>query len=109
MEGKVAIIDYGVGNLKSVYNAFRYLGSEPVLVNSPKELEGDYIVVPGVGAFGKGMEKLAAFQEVIREKVSEGIPLLGVCLGLHVMFEGSDESPGTVSYTHLTLPTKRIV
>ncbi len=91
---KINVIDYGMGNLKSIYNAFKHLGAEPVLVNTPSKVNtSNKIVVPGVGAFGKGMNNLRAFTPKIKEAVNLDTPLLGICLGMQVFFEGSEESP----------------
>lgn len=91
---KVNVIDYGMGNLKSIYNAFKHLGTEPVLVNTPTKVDtSKKIVVPGVGAFGKGMNNLRTFTPKIKEAVSLDTPLLGICLGMQAFFKGSEESP----------------
>ena len=93
----VAIIDYDAGNLKSVEKAFQYLGVEAKITSSAEEILGaDKIILPGVGAFGDAMEKLnnSGLSEVIREAVRRKIPLLGICLGLQLLFEASEESPG---------------
>ncbi len=93
----IAIIDYDAGNLKSVEKAFGYLGQECVVTREASEiLRADKIVLPGVGAFGDAMEKLQRFalSDVIREAVSQKKPFLGICLGLQLLFESSDESPG---------------
>ncbi|MCR4672386.1 MAG: imidazole glycerol phosphate synthase subunit HisH [Lachnospiraceae bacterium] len=92
----IAIIDYDAGNTRSVINAFRYLGVETVLTADPGEiLAADGAVLPGVGAFGDAMDRLKAggLDETIREFVKTGKPFLGICLGLQVLFERSDESP----------------
>jgi glutamine amidotransferase len=88
------ILDYGMGNLRSVYNAVKLLGGKPVLVSSPEQLEGGKIIIPGVGAFGRGMENLEPFLPEVRRALSSGVPVLGICLGLHAMLEGSEEAPG---------------
>ncbi len=90
----IAIIDYGAGNLRSVANAFRYLGANSKTVSSPEGLkDAEKIVLPGVGAFGAGMANLreTGFEEPIKEAAKAGIPLLGICLGLQYLFEWSDE------------------
>ena len=93
----VAIIDYDAGNIKSVEKAMMALG-EDVVVTSEKEeiLTADHVILPGVGAFGDAMEKLHKYQlvEVIREVADKGTPFLGICLGLQLLFESSEESPG---------------
>ena len=93
----IAIIDYDAGNLKSVEKAFQFLGVEAKITSSAEEIFGaDKIILPGVGAFGDAMEKLnnSGLSEVIREAVRRKIPLLGICLGLQLLFEASEESPG---------------
>lgn len=93
----IAIIDYDAGNLKSVEKAFDYLGAKSVITRDPsKILEADQVVLPGVGAFGDAMGKLHQYDlvSVIREVAARGTPLLGICLGLQLFFESSEESPG---------------
>lgn len=93
----VAIIDYGAGNIKSVENAVRYLGHEAVLTRDrDRILSADHVILPGVGAFGDAMGRLTKYglDEVLREVVRGEIPLLGICLGLQLLFESSEESPG---------------
>lgn len=96
-ETQIAIIDYDAGNLKSVEKAFAYLGEKAFVTRDPKEiLQADRVVLPGVGAFGDAMEKLNRYglTEVIRQSVKSGQPFLGICLGLQLLFERSEESPG---------------
>ena len=93
----IAIIDYDAGNLKSVEKALLFLGEEAKITSDAEEiLAADKIILPGVGAFGDAMEKLntRGLSEVIREAVKRKIPLLGICLGLQLLFEASEESPG---------------
>ena len=93
----IAIIDYDAGNLKSVEKAFDYLGERTVITRDREEiLNADKVVLPGVGAFGDAMDKLHRYGlvEVIREVASGGRPFLGICLGLQLLFESSEESPG---------------
>lgn len=93
----IAIIDYGAGNLQSVENALRHLGYDCKIVGRPGELmAAEAAVLPGVGAFGAAMESLRArgLEGPIRKFVEEGKPFLGICLGLQVLFESSEESPG---------------
>ena len=93
----IAIIDYDAGNLKSVEKALVSLGEE-VLVSrdSSAILQADKVILPGVGSFGEAMNKLKEYGlvEVINKIVAKNIPLLGICLGLQLMFEESDEAPG---------------
>ena len=93
----VAVIDYDAGNMKSVEKALLSLG-EKVAVTRDAEtiLHADRVILPGVGAFGDAMEKLHTYglAEVIRKCVDQGTPFLGICLGLQLLFESSEESPG---------------
>lgn len=93
----IAVLDYGAGNLQSVVKAFRYLGSEISIVTSPDELAGaDAAVLPGVGAFGDSMRSLNRSGMVgpTLDFIRSGRPFLGICLGLQLLFEESEESPG---------------
>lgn len=93
----IAIIDYDAGNIKSVEKALLSLGQEVTVTAKQDEILGaDKIVLPGVGAFGDAMENLRKRQldAVIREAVEKEIPFLGICLGLQVLFEQSEEAPG---------------
>ena len=92
----IAIMDYGVGNLFSVEKAFLYLGADAAITSNLDVLRrADKIVLPGVGAFGDCMKNLRAsgMIPVLNERVKAGVPLLGICVGLQILFEGSDESP----------------
>lgn len=93
----IAIIDYDAGNLRSVEKAFAYLGEEVTVTRDREELlSADKVVLPGVGNFGDAMEKLKSFDliPVIQELAAQGKPFLGICLGLQLLFERSDEAPG---------------
>ena len=93
----IAIINYGAGNLFSVEKAFSALGADVRVSSTASDiLSADKIVLPGVGAFGDCMEQLNASGLIpaIREGVTRGIPLLGICVGLQILFEGSEESSG---------------
>ncbi|SHJ68341.1 imidazole glycerol phosphate synthase subunit HisH [Hespellia stercorisuis] len=93
----IAIIDYDAGNIKSVEKALVLLGQEVKITRDPKEiLSAQKVVLPGVGAFGDAMEKLNQYElvPVIRQVVERNIPFLGICLGLQLLFERSDEAPG---------------
>lgn len=92
-----AIIDYDAGNIKSVEKALQALGEEAIITRDrEKILNAEHVILPGVGAFGDAMSKLRSFglEEVIYEVVQKGIPFLGICLGLQLLFERSDESDG---------------
>lgn len=93
----VAIIDYDAGNIKSVEKALLHLGEEVMITRDrEKILNSDKVILPGVGAFGDAMEKLRSYglDKVIYEVVEKKIPFLGICLGLQLLFEKSDETPG---------------
>lgn len=93
----IAVLDYDAGNIKSVEKALNFLGEEVKITRDKEEiLTADGVILPGVGAFGDAMEKLHQYGlvEVIREVVERGIPFLGICLGLQLMFESSEETPG---------------
>ena len=93
----IAIIDYDAGNIKSVEKALKRLGQD-VKVTSDREeiLHADKVILPGVGSFGDAMEKLVNYglKDVIYEVVDKNIPFLGICLGMQLLFERSDETPG---------------
>ncbi|MBR3762735.1 MAG: imidazole glycerol phosphate synthase subunit HisH [Lachnospiraceae bacterium] len=93
----IAIIDYDAGNVKSVEKALQFLGQEVVLTRDRELLlSADKVILPGVGAFGNAMDKLYQYGlvDVIHQIVEKGTPFLGICLGLQLMFESSEESPG---------------
>lgn len=93
----VAIIDYDAGNIKSVEKAINTLGEEAVITRNHEDiLAADHVILPGVGAFGVAMEKIRSYglEEVIHKVVEKGTPFLGICLGLQLMFESSEESEG---------------
>ena len=93
----IALIDYDAGNIKSVEKVFQSLGKEVVLTRDPDVLKrADHVVLPGVGSFGDAMENLNRYHlvPVIHEIVEKGTPFLGICLGLQLLFERSDETPG---------------
>ena len=93
----IAIIDYDAGNIKSVEKALQKLGADVVITNDAQEiLRADKVILPGVGAFGDAMANLKKFglDKVIYEVVENGTPFLGICLGLQLLFERSDETPG---------------
>ena len=91
---RVAIIDYGVGNLRSVEKAFHAGGADAIVTSDERELRAaERLVLPGVGAFRACMEALNArgFDKLVRERVEDGTPLLGVCVGMQMLFEKSEE------------------
>lgn len=90
----IAVIDYGAGNLRSVYNAFTFLGADVYIAQTSHDLRrAKKIVLPGVGAFGAGMAALRdkGFEAPLQAAVQSGMPLLGICLGMQYLFESSDE------------------
>lgn len=93
----VAVIDYDAGNIRSVEKAVEALGKQAVVTRRPEEiLTADHVILPGVGAFGDAMEKLRKYElaGVIRETAARGTPFLGICLGLQLLFDNSEESEG---------------
>ena len=93
----IAMIDYDAGNIKSVEKALLSLGQEAEVTGDPERiLKADKVILPGVGAFGDAMENLrrSGLDEVICQVAAKGTPFLGICLGLQLLFERSDEAPG---------------
>ena len=93
----IAIIDYDAGNIKSVEKALISLGEEAVITRDKDEiLAADHVILPGVGAFGDAMDKIRRYglEEIIKEVVAKGTPFLGICLGLQLLFESSEETVG---------------
>jgi glutamine amidotransferase len=94
----IAVLDYGIGNLRSAEKALQHVGADAVLVADPDLAAGaDAVVLPGVGSFGGCMGALRAsgLDRVALDAVSSGKPFLGICVGMQMLYEGSDESPGT--------------
>ncbi len=90
----IAIVDYGMGNLRSVYKAFEKVGAEARVIQSPRDLTGAQgVVLPGVGAFGQAMENLhaAGWVEPLRDACARGTPFIGICLGMQLLFDSSEE------------------
>ncbi len=107
----IAVIDYDAGNMKSVEKALNYLGQEACVTREKKSiLDAEGVILPGVGAFGDAMDKLHRFglAEVIRACVERGTPFLGICLGLQLLFESSEESPGVEGLSVLKGSIRRI-
>ena len=93
----IAIIDYDAGNIKSVEKVLQHLGQEAVITKDRDViLSSDKVILPGVGSFGDAMEKLRKYKldQVIYDVVDKKIPFLGICLGLQLLFESSEETPG---------------
>jgi len=94
---RIAIVDYGMGNLCSVQKALERIGAFPVVTDSAEDLKGaEKIVIPGVGAFGDAMKEMEKrnLAAAVKEEAARGKKLLGICLGLQIFFEKSEESPG---------------
>ncbi len=93
---EISIVDYGVGNLFSIAKGFERAGANANVVSDPRQLLGaECIVFPGVGAFGAAMEVLRPVAKGLRDRILNGTPTLGVCLGMQIMFESSEESKGS--------------
>ncbi len=93
----IAILDYDAGNLKSVEKALGFLGEESIITRDRREVaKADKLILPGVGSFGAAMQQLRNYEidKMLQQAVAEGKPLLGICLGLQLLFEDSEESPG---------------
>lgn len=108
----IAVIDYGIGNVRSVMNAMAHLGAQAILTRDPKELSAaSGLVLPGVGAFGEGMRRLNALglKEPLLTLAGEGRPLLGICLGFQMLMQtssemGSHQGLGLMDSTVVKLP-----
>jgi glutamine amidotransferase len=94
---RIAVLDYGIGNLRSAEKALQHVGAEAALISNPVlAASADAVVLPGVGSFGRCMSALRAsgLDRVALSAVAAGKPFLGICVGMQMMYEGSDESPG---------------
>ena len=106
----IAVIDYGMGNLRSVQKALEVVGAKTILTSKPGDLKRcEKIVFPGVGSFGEAMRELKRLKlvEPIKDAIAEGKPFLGLCLGLQLLFEKSEESPGVKGLCILKGESKR--
>src|SRR5262249_40149379 len=111
---RIAVVDYGIGNLRSAEKALQHLGADASLTSSAEDIDGaDAVVLPGVGAFGACMRALRAsgLEAVTRSAATDGRPFLGICIGMQMLFDGSDENPdvdglGIVSGRVTRLPEK---
>lgn len=93
----IAIIDYDAGNIKSVEKALAYLGKEVKITRDYDEImSSSHVILPGVGSFGDAMGKLREYglEKAIHDVVNKGTPFLGICLGLQLLYESSEETPG---------------
>jgi imidazole glycerol-phosphate synthase subunit HisH len=97
MSARIAILDYGVGNLRSVEKALEHIGATATITREPGDVRAaDGIILPGVGAFPKAMERVREFglDELIEERCATGVPILGICLGLQLLFDSTTELGG---------------
>ncbi len=89
---KIVIIDYGLGNLRSIEKALQYVGAEVEISNNPEAIDrADALILPGVGAFRDAMMHFSMLERVVKEAVNEGKPLLGICLGMQMLASESEE------------------
>ncbi len=92
----ITVIDYGAGNLRSIVNACKFLDYDVNLAETPDAMDNaKKIILPGVGNFGDAMKSLSPFKKIIYEKIESNIPFLGICLGIQVIMDESEESPGS--------------
>lgn len=92
---RVTILDYGVGNLHSLTKAIAVAGGEPVVVtDAARATETDVLVLPGVGAFSPAADTIAPSRDSLARAMRSGLPTLGICLGMQLLFDESDEGPG---------------
>lgn len=108
---KITIIDYGMGNLYSVSKAVAAVGAEPVVTSDAEVIaQAEKILLPGVGAFGDCMANLekSGLIPVIKEHLAKGTPFLGICLGMQVLFEGSEEDPGVAGLGYFKGQVKKL-
>jgi imidazole glycerol-phosphate synthase subunit HisH len=94
---QIAVLDYGIGNLRSAQKALEHVGADADLTADPNRIrDADGVVLPGVGAFGRCMDALddAGLSPLVREVIERQVPFLGICVGMQMLFEGSEENPG---------------
>jgi len=97
MDGGIAVLDYGIGNLGSAHKALVHLGADARLVSDPADAaDAAGVVLPGVGAFGRCAQALRAtgLDGAVDDALARGVPFLGICVGFQLLYEGSEESPG---------------
>lgn len=111
MSSEIVIVDYGMGNLHSVNKAIAAVGGTPVISSDPVVIaQAEKLILPGVGAFGDCMANLqqAGLVPVLQEYLQSGRPFLGICLGMQVLFEGSDEAPGVAGLGYFKGQVKKL-
>ena len=97
----IAVVDYGMGNLRSVQKALEFLGAETIIAGDPEDVQrAEKIVLPGVGAFGKAMANLRelGLVDVLKKKIGDGTPFLGICLGMQLLMQSSEEMGLPISH-----------
>jgi imidazole glycerol-phosphate synthase subunit HisH len=107
----IVVLDYGIGNLASAHRALVHLGANARLVQRPEDADGAIgVVLPGVGAFGRSAQALerSGLTEVARHAIDSGVPFLGICVGLQLLFEDSEESPGVAGLGVLAGTVRRL-
>jgi glutamine amidotransferase len=107
----IAVLDYGIGNLRSAQKALERVGADATLTDDPDQVDGSAgVVLPGVGAFGRCMEAMRAtgLDEVARRAVGSGRPFLGVCIGMQLLYEASEEDPGVAGLGVLEGTVRRL-
>ncbi len=108
----IVIIDYGRGNLHSVYNGLLKIGADPLVSSDPQVIkDAPRVILPGVGSFGDCMETMRSrgLEEAVQEALASGKPFLGICLGEQLLFESSEESPGVKGLGFFKGQVKKIV
>jgi imidazole glycerol-phosphate synthase subunit HisH len=111
VSAQVAILDYGMGNLRSVYKALEHVGARPELTaDHGRVREADAIVLPGVGAMPKAMERVRSLglDELLRERVAAGVPVIGLCMGMQLLFESTAELGGAEGIGLLEGPVEEL-
>ncbi|HEX9967789.1 MAG TPA: imidazole glycerol phosphate synthase subunit HisH [Solirubrobacterales bacterium] len=111
MSARIAILDYGMGNLRSVEKALEHVGATATITNEAAAVrDADGVILPGVGAFPKAMERVRELEldELIAERVEAGVPVLGICLGLQLLFDSSTELGGAEGLGLLPGPVREL-